>query len=269
MAGGQLRTSQVRALVRLLNEAHELGRAERPRHLLAGMRRILGAAVGACVLDRDFGPGGHGDFTSIVLDGWDDTTLTAIRVLGENGSAFNPSIRSLMTLRPEPGALVTATRRELIGDRAWYGSPFLEHHVRPAHLDDSLYSIHRTDVPSVVQGLGFYRGRNERPFDEADRELMHLFHAECGPMLELPEMTEDERLRARLSPRERQTLGLLLRGLADKDIADQLGISRFTVNQYTKSIYRRFGVRARAELIARLLGHQAPARASSAPLPAS
>jgi DNA-binding CsgD family transcriptional regulator len=54
-----------------------------------------------------------------------------------------------------------------------------------------------------------------------------------------------------LPPRQSQTLDLLLAGLGDKEIADRLGISPHTVNHYTKAIYRRFGVRSRATLIAR------------------
>ena len=57
-----------------------------------------------------------------------------------------------------------------------------------------------------------------------------------------------------LPPRQRQVLELLLEGLADKEIAERLGISRHTVNQYTKQIYRRFGVTSRAVLMARLPG---------------
>ncbi|WP_343073238.1 helix-turn-helix transcriptional regulator [Pyxidicoccus fallax] len=255
----------MRALVRLLNEAHELPATgdERPRHLLSGMRRILGAAVSACVLDRDFQPEGRGNFTYVVLEGWDGTTLPSMQALRQAGSAFHPAIRALMHRSVEPAALVTLRRRELVDDRGWYGAPFVEHHLMPAHLDDSLYSIRRSDEPSVVQGVGFYRARNERPFDEADRELLHLFHAECGSMFDAPEPEGDALLKARLAPRERQTLELLLRGLADKEIADQLGISRFTVNQYTKSLYRRFGVHSRAALISRLLGR--PALASGPP----
>jgi two-component system, NarL family, response regulator DevR len=58
---------------------------------------------------------------------------------------------------------------------------------------------------------------------------------------------------ARLSPRERHTVVLLLEGLADKEIATRLGISAHTVNQYTKSIYARLGVHSRAALCALFL----------------
>jgi DNA-binding CsgD family transcriptional regulator len=54
-----------------------------------------------------------------------------------------------------------------------------------------------------------------------------------------------------LSPRQRQTLELLLSGDAEKQIAARLNISRHTVHVYVKSLYKRFGVCSRGELLAR------------------
>ncbi|QSQ19186.1 helix-turn-helix transcriptional regulator [Pyxidicoccus parkwayensis] len=251
MSGGTLRGSQVRALVHLVNEAHELktGRAARPRHLLTGVCRILGADAGACVMERDFRPGGQGGFTAVVLEGWGGSAEPALEALQRLGSACNPAIRSLMAQGHGAGDLVTARRRELVADSQWYGAPYVENYLCPTGLDDSVYSSRWSERPGVVQGIGLYRERSGRPFDEADRELLHVFHAECGAMLGT-EASHD----IKLTQRERQTLELLLQGLGDKQIAARLGISRFTVNQYTKSIYRHFGVQSRAALIAKVLG---------------
>jgi DNA-binding CsgD family transcriptional regulator len=49
----------------------------------------------------------------------------------------------------------------------------------------------------------------------------------------------------------RQVLRCLLEGDSDKQIAARLRISRYTVNQYTKTLYRRFGVSGRSEHFAR------------------
>jgi DNA-binding CsgD family transcriptional regulator len=54
-----------------------------------------------------------------------------------------------------------------------------------------------------------------------------------------------------LSRRQRQTLELLLSGNAEKQIAAHLSISRHTVHVYVKSLYKRFGVSSRGELLAR------------------
>jgi DNA-binding CsgD family transcriptional regulator len=54
-----------------------------------------------------------------------------------------------------------------------------------------------------------------------------------------------------LSRRQRQTLELLLAGNAEKQIAARLNISRHTVHVYVKSLYKRFDVNSRPELLAK------------------
>ena len=58
-----------------------------------------------------------------------------------------------------------------------------------------------------------------------------------------------------LSRRQRQTLELLLAGNAEKQIAARLSISRHTVHVYVKSLYKRFGVNSRPELLAKWVRH--------------
>lgn len=262
---GSLRSDQVRRLLRVITEAHELSpyRGERASHVVSGLRKILGAVVGGCLIDRDFRPKGRGAFTVVALEGWDPSTLPVLQVLGREGNAFNPGIRALMRVcPPRAAATITATRRQLVDDRDWYGSPYVENYVRVAHLDHALYSSKRDRAPGVVHGLGFYRASNDRPFDEEDRNLLHLFHLECEDMLgDSGAADADCATPVLLPPRERQTLDLLLAGLADKEIAARLGISPHTVNHYTKSIYRRFGVNSRMALLA---GHSARRRTTAA-----
>lgn len=49
----------------------------------------------------------------------------------------------------------------------------------------------------------------------------------------------------RLSPREREVLGLLVDGLTDREIADTLGISLRTANHHVASIFNKLGVNSR------------------------
>ncbi len=54
-----------------------------------------------------------------------------------------------------------------------------------------------------------------------------------------------------LSPRMRQTLQCLLQGDAEKQIAAKFKVSRHTIHQYVKSLYKHYEVTSRAELLAR------------------
>jgi DNA-binding CsgD family transcriptional regulator len=53
-----------------------------------------------------------------------------------------------------------------------------------------------------------------------------------------------------MAPRLHQTLELLLAGDSEKQIAGKLRLSPHTVHGYVKSVYRRFNVCTRAELLA-------------------
>lgn len=70
---------------------------------------------------------------------------------------------------------------------------------------------------------------------------------------------DQSRREAQVSPREREVLDLCLKGKKIQGIAEQLGISVFTVRNHLKNIYRKLDVTSRADLVRRSQGHAAPA----------
>jgi DNA-binding NarL/FixJ family response regulator len=58
-----------------------------------------------------------------------------------------------------------------------------------------------------------------------------------------------------LSPREREVLGLLSRGLPNKTIARQLGISERTVENHLRHIFEKLGVASRTEAAVHAISH--------------
>lgn len=52
-----------------------------------------------------------------------------------------------------------------------------------------------------------------------------------------------------LTNRETQILGLIAQGFTDQEIADQLGLKKFTVNEFRSILLRKFDARNAAELI--------------------
>lgn len=56
-----------------------------------------------------------------------------------------------------------------------------------------------------------------------------------------------------LTSRERDVMELVAKGLADKQIADRLGISLLTVNSHLKNIYAKLDVHSRAEAVSSYL----------------
>jgi DNA-binding NarL/FixJ family response regulator len=52
-----------------------------------------------------------------------------------------------------------------------------------------------------------------------------------------------------LSPQLQAVLAMLLEGDREKQLAARLGLSRHTVHDYIKVVYRHFGAQSRAELM--------------------
>ncbi len=63
--------------------------------------------------------------------------------------------------------------------------------------------------------------------------------------------TENNAL-AQLSPREREVLEMLARGLLQKEIAKQLGVSYWTIQTHIGRIYEKLHVHSRSQAVARL-----------------
>ena len=57
-----------------------------------------------------------------------------------------------------------------------------------------------------------------------------------------------------LTPREREVLSLLAQGVQIQDIADRLGLSRHTVGDHVKNLYRKLNISSRAEAALRARG---------------
>jgi two-component system nitrate/nitrite response regulator NarL len=82
-----------------------------------------------------------------------------------------------------------------------------------------------------------------------ERGLLVLDPALAGPFVRPPEASGEEV--EPLTPREREVLALLSRGLANKAIGQRLGISEHTAKFHVNAILRKLGVESRAEAIIR------------------
>ena len=93
----------------------------------------------------------------------------------------------------------------------------------------------------------------------AQRRLLHLFHTDLGRMIGPVLVSAGDPLSpTRLPPRVRETLQYLLEGDGEKQAAARMGLSRETVHQYVKALYRHYRVESRAELLARVLRRTKP-----------
>jgi DNA-binding CsgD family transcriptional regulator len=261
-----VRCDDVRALYRLLGETREITRVETEAaaktHAIRGLCGIVGGCVGAIVVDDDHGSLRRGRLVEMNghnVEGAD--LLNMAREYLENGPVIDPA---LARFRTRHAPVVTLTRRELVDDRKWFGSPFVSDTRRRARLDDAIYSKRQTGRPNTIDSLCVNRPWGDRPFEAEDRNLVHLFHLESGWLYSPAPSKLRPRARDRLRPREKQTLTLLLAGAAEKEIARELDLSIHTVHGYVKNIYARCGTSSRAQLMALALDARGASDALSA-----
>jgi DNA-binding CsgD family transcriptional regulator len=125
--------------------------------------------------------------------------------------------------------------------------------MRPYDMGHGLLSRHAPPGRDWRHVLVLNRLLGDPPFGRRERRLVHLFQLEIVPLLGLALATSEEPGPAGLSPRLRQTLESLLDGDSEKQAAARLGLSVNTVHEYVTSLYRRFGVSSRAELLTHFL----------------
>jgi DNA-binding CsgD family transcriptional regulator len=252
----RLRLSDIRAIFRLIGECRELGIDSTlwRRHMLTELLRLTGGTVAMG------GPTGmHEEFASAqptpALDvGWDGPRERGIfyQYMHDRMHLRDPAIAhfgaQLATL-PAGVRSLTCSRRQLADDRAWYTSAAFCEYLRPSGVDDGLMSVVLA-ADGQAHAIALFRAPGQRPFPARAQQIVELFHCELAPYLatDLAPLQCDPV--SSLSPRLRDVLGGLLEGNSEQQIADRLGLTRNTTHQYVKAVYRRFGVNARAELMA-------------------
>jgi DNA-binding NarL/FixJ family response regulator len=162
----------------------------------------------------------------------------------------DPVIRALERV---PGRLATRTRRQLVTDAVWYRSAAFRDYRRVARTDHQLTSVYQTSGSGTVSVIGIHRALGERDYSPREVRLLHFFHGELGPLIGRWLVSAAEPGPEKLSPRLRQTLACLLQGDSEKQVAHHLGLSHATIHQYVTALYRHFGVRSRAQLLAHVM----------------
>ncbi|TAK64177.1 MAG: LuxR family transcriptional regulator [Methylobacter sp.] len=170
----------------------------------------------------------------------------------ERGDIDETTIRNL-----DGAGVFRANRlRDLVGPE-WFESPYYRLYYQSLGKADAVWVASPVNQ-DTESWFGIYRGPDQPPFTEADRDQvayalrsLKWFHRQL--------MLSHGLLVAKnpLTPAERRVLHLLLTGLSEKRIAEQLERSYHTAHEQVTSIYRKFGVSNRAALMALWLG-QAP-----------
>jgi len=132
-----------------------------------------------------------------------------------------------------------------------------------AQVADGERQLHRL-IARPVAGGGFSR-RAEVGLADGGSAYLHGHSSGAVTVLELQRGGVEicERTLIALTPREREVALHVADGLTDREIAERLNLSPYTVRQYVKRIYRKVEVDSRVALTRLLLGGSGSSAGSS------
>lgn len=256
-----LSDADVGGLLRIAAEAGEVVQDlhARRRHILDGLLALVGGCGAVCVeMDpRHLGHSGWAVPDGITIAGAISSHTDLIRRYLTGGlAALDPCVPRLLR---SAAAVVTLRRAEAVEESAWYRSEHFNELRRPNGLGEALYAALTTPDGRRLK-VTLQRQSKDRPFTERDARVVQVFNQNLGRLYTLAPRVKaarqgpaaDERVGA-LPPRLRPVLRRLLAGDGEKQAALRLGLSPHTVHQYTKALYRAFGVNSRGELLARFV----------------
>ena len=136
-------------------------------------------------------------------------------------------------------------RQQAVDNSAWYRSSYYNENQRACGLDEFLDLDRRPPLGRVQNLVSVLRPQERGAFHGSERRLVRLFHAELARHFGASLITLDDPSPAGLAPRLAATLRCLLEGDSEKQVAARLGLSRATVHEYVKAVYRHFHVSSR------------------------
>lgn len=271
----RLRLRDVRATYRLVGEVVELGTDPHDwwPHLLEGLRQLTGAAAaiggemeGLFFLDAEIRVLGN------FFAGFNEEDVQRFThfMVHEKWRTIHEAGERYYRLRGNGAPVAVRSGEQLIARGRWQRSELFHDYFRPSRIDDQMYSFcqapnGRQDGVRLWNGISLHGGLGGRPFTARERRLLRLVHSELRPLIGTKVASLKGSPARPLSPRLRQTLDLLLSGRSEKQIAEQSGLAKSTVNEYVAALYQRYGVGSRAELMARFLRWRPTYRGNHSP----
>lgn len=260
----RVRAADIMKCTEILGRCLEFGadRDRWPLWLMEGLRDLLGAQVVIAAELRGLGEGQPNEAVARFRLGWPSAEAEAkwIAYAQRAEVEHKPEYPVLIKmLSGEQTRGVTLTRDEIWGGpEVWSRSRAFTLVHRECGIDDYVFSIRRLPIPGTVGTVWVHRAVGDPGFTPRERRLLSFVHDQLVPLVGGALASGQEPGLSGLPPRPRQVLGLLLEGLSEQEIADDLGLSKATVHEHGTRVYRHFEVSSRGELLARFVGRAAP-----------
>ena len=223
-------------------------------HLMTALCQLIDAQnvswIGAVRLDRTF--------ADDPILGWRIRHVRFLHTFPSHNEAVKEQIKGLeqgdrvddTTVRN--AALAGTFRANRLCDlvpQEWFGSDYYHRYYRNFGHSDAIWAAFPVN-PDAESYFGIMRSIGHEPFSVEERDTVAYalrgikwFHRRVMLSHGLLVATSP------LSPAERKVMHLLLTGMAEKEIAQQLELAVSTTHQHVTSIFRKFNVGSRAALM--------------------
>lgn len=230
------------------------GLPQKKRRFMRGLADLVDADAWYWAMLQQLDHHGRATPLELIHGGFTPAQLAAYAQSRDDHANPPPELPRLAELQHgSRGQPYTLTRQQLVDDRQWYGSGYYAHHVPRIGLDHVLYGNWPHPDRGRISVVAVFRSLGRPAFTERDRLLTHLLITHSH-WLHADELPEDCGASVQgLTPRGRTVLRLLLEGMTEKQIAHHLRLSRHTVHDYVKAIYRHFSVTSRTDLLRRFM----------------
>jgi DNA-binding CsgD family transcriptional regulator len=243
---------QIRMVYRLVHELCELGAdaAAWRAHFQSRMLHFIDATIAnSYVMALNLDPSALKPGVELLVETGTNDAWREFLAKGDVSS--NPETPAVMA---RFGTDFTCARQELVDDASWYSSEFYKRVCVPSDWDQHLLSQVCVTPPGVVDVNAFARPPGAPPFGPREVAIVRLAHQELARLWRKPDPLGVNVLPLRL----RQTLHCIRRGLSRKEIAQQLGVSPHTAHLHEKTLFTRYAVAGRTELMALIASSISP-----------
>lgn len=239
----------VAVMLSIAGEANELAADETARrtHILNRLLSLIGGCSAVCTEIESAGCWALPGSITRVGELSASQQATIDRYVSGELAALDPCVPALLRQR---GEFSTIRRGDVVDDDAWFRCDHFNQVRRPLGFGEAIYAKLVTPDGRRLK-LSFHRESGDKPYDADHARLVQIFNQSLSRLYVVPSHESV----AALPPRLRPVLRRLLAGDAEKQAAMKLGLSRHTVHEYTRALYRSFGVNSRGELLAKFVAN--------------
>lgn len=224
--------------------------AMRRRFVMERLCRLIEADYWTWAIAADLSPGSLPSWVLHLYGGFDEEKIAQFVKAQEHPDLAKltaPFARLLAT----SGRHVTRLRQQIDPEDQFRASKLYSIY-ETLDIAPGIMSCRPVDA-TTLSAISIHRRITRPLFSERESRLAHILLSEIPWLHPRGARADDIATVPSLSPRKRSLLMLLVAGQSREQIAKNLNLSKHTVNDYVKEIFRSFGVNSQAQLIARFL----------------